>query len=168
MTSGDNTLNLLLAVGNRSRGDDAAGPFLLDQLRPVLAGFADISWQIEECYQLQPELVEEIRSASRIWVVDATREFSTGAELISVSPAPQFEFTTHALSVTSLLALYAKVYHCPPPPTQLLKIGASEFELGAPISAQTRANIDTASRLFQQTLIADQTTGIAGNPACTS
>ena len=169
-----NPHNLLLAVGNRSRGDDAAGPLLLDRLEPMLSGSSELpelsgtSWLTEECYQLQPELVEELATARSVWIVDATREFSTGAELASVSPATQFEFTTHALSAASLLALYEKVYGDPAPPTRLLKIGASQFELGTPLSTQTLLNIDQAIGIFLQAIAKPSTIDSIGKPACTS
>ena len=166
-TKHDRPHHLLLAVGNRSRGDDAAGPLFLDRVQPILPDLSSV-WHTEECYQLQPELVEEIKTTRSVWIVDATQEFSTGTELATVSPATQFEFTTHALSAASLLALYKKMYGDPAPPTRLLKIGASQFKLGAPLSAQTQRNIDLAIDTFLQTIANHSAVDTTSKPACTN
>ena len=166
-TTATDSHHLLLAVGNRSRGDDAAGPLLLDRLQPILPDLST-TWLTEECYQLQPELVEEINTARSVWIVDATQEFSTGAELASVAPATQFEFTTHALSAASLLALYEKIYGNPAPPTRLLKIGAGQFELGTTLSSQTQINIDQAIGIFLKAIANHSAVDTISTPACTS
>ena len=131
---------VIFAIGNRSRGDDAAGPLLLDRLAKRAAG--DI-W-LEECYQLAPEHVDDAAAGAEVLFIDASRRFAEGYRFIDITPLADHSFTTHALSPGALLSLFERVYRRPAPPARLLEIGAEGFELGADLSPRCAANVEAA------------------------
>ena len=139
---------VLFAIGNRSRGDDAAGPQLLDQLLldPQIAENPNI--HTEECYQLQPENVEQLQGAHHVWFIDAAIGIQQGFKVVTVKPGTRFEFSNHVLPPASLLTLYQQLYNHPAPRSLLLQIGAHRFELGEPVSDSCLHNIQQAAQFL--------------------
>ncbi|MBI5618735.1 MAG: hydrogenase maturation protease [Gammaproteobacteria bacterium] len=131
---------VVFAIGNRSRGDDAAGPLLLDRLAATVPG--DV--RLEECYQLAPEHVDDAAAGAEVLFVDASHRFSDGFRFTDITPLADHSFTTHALSPGALLALFEHVYRRPAPRARLLEIGAEGFELGAGVSSRCAANLEAA------------------------
>ena len=129
---------VVFAIGNRSRGDDAAGPLLLDRL----AGAVPDGVRLEECYQLAPEHVDDAAAGEEVLFIDASHRFAEGFRFTDVAPQADHSFTTHALSPGALLALFEQVYRRPAPRARLLEIGAEDFELGAAISGRCAANLE--------------------------
>ncbi|MEZ5095909.1 MAG: hydrogenase maturation protease [Nocardioides sp.] len=92
---------LVYGVGNLGRRDDGLGWAFVDALeRPGHAG-----WQLHRGYQLQIEDADLIASFARVLVVDATRAADVSSYQLGV-PAPAYEvpFTSHALTVPTVLA----------------------------------------------------------------
>jgi hydrogenase maturation protease len=122
---------LVFGWGNPSRGDDALGPLLVEQL----AGLAQAQLPTGrlECltdFQLQVEHALDLVGRERVLFVDAAIGLQTPFAVSTVVPAPGASFTTHALSPEALLQVYTDLERAEPPPCTLLAIRAQRFELG--------------------------------------
>jgi hydrogenase maturation protease len=120
---------LVFGWGNPSRGDDALGPLLVEQL----AVHAQASSGRLECltdFQLQVEHALDLVGRERVLFVDAAIGLQTPFAVSDVHPAAVAGFTTHALAPEALLQVYRDLEHAEPPPCTLLAIRAQRFELG--------------------------------------
>lgn len=134
---------LVFGWGNPSRGDDALGPMLVEQL----AGLAQMSSGRLECltdFQLQVEHALDLRGRERVLFVDAAIGLQTPFAVSTVVPAPVAGFTTHALSPEALLQVYRDLERAEPPPCTLLAIRAQRFELGEAPGGQALADLALA------------------------
>ena len=139
----------VLAVGNRSRGDDAVAPLLLDRLREWLArerlsqGFA----LIEE-YQLQVENALDLEGRSLALFLDAavTRSPEVTLEEVRERPGPA---NSHALQPAAVLDVFRRITGLPPPPAFVLRLPAREFALGAEPGEQARVAMQAAWPLLR-------------------
>lgn len=157
----------LFAIGNRSRGDDAAAPQLMDlflnrdgqhSVNPIL------HW--EECYQLQPEHCYEIETSEMVIFIDsaAVQSHKEGSvQLSAIEGELRFEFSTHILSPTSLLALFEKTFNEPAPSSWLLTIPGYEFELGSPLSRLCESHISQAYAILTEFLEQSAANRLANN-----
>lgn len=138
----------LFAIGNRSRGDDAAAPYLMDLFnddhkKPTSRD--TLIW--EECYQLQPEHCYDIEKSQLVIFIDSITPQTALQNQVQLTPIVgelQFEFSTHILSPTSLLALFEKTFQKSAPHSWQLAIPGYHFELGDAISEQCESNITQA------------------------
>ncbi len=138
----------IFAVGNRSRGDDAAGPLLLDRLREALP--AGAPFELFEEYQLQVENALDLEDRPLVLFIDASREALHPVELRELGDgAPLSGPSTHALSPQALLGVFRQVTGLPPPPAFALGVRAGAFELGEGPSAQALAALEEAWGLLQ-------------------
>lgn len=136
---------LVLGWGNPSRGDDALGPLLVEQLAER-AGAQFPAGRLE-CltdFQLQIEHTLDMAGRERVLFVDAALGLSAPFEVRTLVAAPQAGFTTHALAPEALLKVYADLERAAPPPSTLLAIRAQRFELGEAPSAQALADLAQA------------------------
>jgi hydrogenase maturation protease len=131
---------LVLAVGNLSRGDDALGPLLAERLEA--AGLPGV--EVLTDFQLQVEHALDLVGRERVIFVDAGTGTPPPFDLAPVSPAADFLHTSHALSPAAVLAAFVKVRGEAPPPAFALCVRGDRFELGEPLSAFARANLDAA------------------------
>jgi hydrogenase maturation protease len=136
---------LVFGWGNPSRGDDALGPLLAEQLAEraraqLPAGRLDCLTD----FQLQIEHALDIAGRERVLFVDAALGLQTPFAVRSVVPAPGVSFTTHALAPEALLQVYRDVQRTEPPPCTLLAIRAQRFELGEAPSEQALADLALA------------------------
>lgn len=134
---------LVFGWGNRSRGDDALGPLLVDRLRaqphdPAAVEFLDD-------YQLMVEHVFDLQQRERVLLVDASRDAVAPFEARPVRPASgRLRPDTHALAPQALLRVYVETFGIEPPPCTLLGIRAETFGLGEAPTAAALANLDAA------------------------
>ncbi|MEY2645430.1 MAG: hypothetical protein RLZZ611_2079 [Cyanobacteriota bacterium] len=136
---------LLIGIGNRLRGDDGAGPRLIDNLTAAGAG----RLQSLSVHQLTPEHAALVAGASAVLFVDACpvrRRLALEAIATAASGGGSF---SHQLSPARLLALSEAVYGTRPPAWQLL-IPAERLELGESLSPATQAAMATALRLLRR------------------
>jgi hydrogenase maturation protease len=133
---------LVFAWGNRSRGDDALGPLLLDRLRALLP--ADSAVDCLEDYQLQIEHALDLLGRARVLFVDASLTCRAPFEVISLAPARDLSLGTHSLSAQALLQVFCDLHGHAPPASTLLAIRGEAFELGAPLSPAAQANLERA------------------------
>ncbi|MBE9548577.1 MAG: hydrogenase maturation protease [Proteobacteria bacterium] len=136
---------LIFTYGNPSRGDDALGPAMFDLLG---------KWQQENCkedeielqtdFQLQIEHAMDLEGRKKILFVDASVSCAAPFECQRLQARQDDSFTTHAMSPSSVLAVYKQINHHQPPPAWLLTIRGYEFDLGLDMSEQARDNLRQA------------------------
>ena len=138
---------LVLAVGNRSRGDDAIGPLLLERLGAELAS-AGRSGEFEliEDYQLQVEHALDLVGRRLALFIDAGCRTPTPLEFYAVAPTRGAAPGTHALSPQALLQVYRQIEHADPPPAYVLCVRGERFELGAGLSRAASRHFEAAWR----------------------
>ena len=94
---------LVFGWGNPSRGDDALGPLLVEQLADRAQ--AQLPAGRLECltdFQLQVEHALDLVGRERVLFVDAAIGLQTPFAVSTVLPAPVAGFTTHALTPEAL------------------------------------------------------------------
>ena len=136
---------LVFGWGNPSRGDDALGPLLVEQLADRAQ--AQLPAGRLECltdFQLQVEHALDLVGRERVLFVDAAIGLQTPFAVSTVLPAPVAGFTTHALAPEALLQVYRDLERAEPPPCTLLAIRAQRFELGEAPGEQALADLALA------------------------
>ena len=131
--------------GTRSRGDDALGPLLVEQL----ASHAQVLLPAGrlECltdFQLQVEHALDLVGRERVLFVDAAIGLQAPFAVSTVLPAPVAGFTTHALVPEALLQVSRDLERSEPPSCTLLAIRAQRFELGEAPGEQALADLAQA------------------------
>ncbi len=129
---------LVLAWGNRSRGDDALGPLFIDALRAALSAAQALRVDLLEVHQLQPELALDLMGRERVLLADADPEAPAPYRLLSVQPSRDASLGSHALSPAALLAVYGELHGAAGPPVTLLGLHGRRFGLGLPLSEDAR------------------------------
>jgi len=137
---------LVFGWGNASRGDDALGPLLVQQLDTTLAGPARQQVEFLEDYQLQVEHVLDLVGRRRILFVDASIDAAPPFVAAAVRACAAAATSTHALSPQALLQVYRQVQGRDAPPCTLLAIRGERFGLGEPLSAAARQHLAAALR----------------------
>ena len=141
----------IFAVGNRSRGDDAAGPLLLERLRDWLGtqGLAR-EFDLFEEYQLQVENALDLEGRRLALFIDACRDTEAPCGLCAVrATGMQAGHSTHALTPGAVLGVYLRVTGEAPPPAFVLGVRAREFGLGTPLSEGAREAMEEALSLLR-------------------
>lgn len=147
---------LIIGYGNPSRGDDALGPAAIAEIERRIARYP--AWGRIECvtdFQLQIEFVTDLAGRRRIVFIDAA---ASGAEPFAFGPLQASQdgsMTTHALSPSSLLAVYRQFHGAAAPPCFLLGIRAYGFDLGTPLSVGAQRNLDAALAMLERWLSVD-------------
>ncbi|WP_127998036.1 hydrogenase maturation protease [Piscinibacter defluvii] len=135
---------LVIAVGNRSRGDDALGPLLLDALR---AGAPDGVELLEE-FQLQVEHALDLVGRRAVLFVDASRApVPGGAQLAALAPQHGHPPASHALAPAAVLGVFEQVQGQRPPPAWLLAVQGEAFGLGEGLGDAARQHLARAIEL---------------------
>ena len=130
---------LVLAWGNRSRGDDALGPMLLDALQMALTPAQDERVELLEAHQLHPEHALDLLGRERVLLADADPAATPPFEVREVQPRRDATLASHALSPAALLAVARQLQRGALPPVTLLALHAQAFELGAAPGASAQA-----------------------------
>lgn len=141
---------VVIGYGNRLRGDDGAGHWLVAWLAAWLARHPRPGLRVRACHQLTPELVALLPGAGRVLFIDATPAPASLRlqPLRRVGPdTPQH--CSHALSPHQLLAL-AELLHTPTPAAWELLIPAHQLQLGEGLSPATAAACRAARPLLRQ------------------
>ena len=145
---------LVFTWGNPSRGDDALGPMFGDRLADLAASHPE--WgeiEVLTDFQLQIEHALDLRGRSRVLFVDASVAATPPCLLQRIEAARDVSFTTHAMSPQSILHVYLELEKIAPPPTWLLAICGTSFELGDGLSEAARGNLDAAIGVCSQWLL---------------
>ena len=139
---------VVFAIGNRSRGDDAIGPLLLERLGSALAATAHSGeFELIEDYQLQIEHALDLQGKRLALFIDAG--WGTPAPLefypVGAAPAPVVR-NRHELPPQGVLDVYRQVALAEPPPAFVLCVRGEDFELGQGLSAPAAARMEAAWR----------------------
>jgi len=135
---------LVLAWGNRSRGDDALGPLFAERLRGRLREPERGRVAFLEDFQLQVEHALDLLGRERVLFVDASLDCAQPFQASPVLAMRDSSFTTHAMSPAAVLQVFRELYGHEPPPCTLLAIRAARFELGAAPAAAALENLSLA------------------------
>jgi hydrogenase maturation protease len=139
---------VVFATGNRSRGDDAIGPLLLDRLAPWLAAEGQTGeFELIEDYQLQIEHALDLQGRRLALFIDAGCGTTAPLEFYAVSPAgAPVEPGTHQLPPQRVLDIYRQVALAEPPPSFVLCVRGERFDIGDGLSATAEAHVEAAWR----------------------
>jgi hydrogenase maturation protease len=139
---------LVIAVGNRSRGDDALGPLLLDRLAERLAsGDRGADLELLEDFQLQIEHALDLAHRRLVLIIDAGTGTAAPFAFYGIAAAaPLAGHSTHALAPQAVLGVYRQVTGEDPPPAFVLCVRGERFGLGEDLSEAARAHLESAWR----------------------
>ena len=134
----NNPSSLIYGIGNVGRQDDGLGWAFIDHLeahRP--RAHADL----RRTYQLNLEDADLISGFARVLFVDATKDQAVASfALTRPEPKLDFSFTSHAISVPSILATARQCYgHVPE--VYLLAIRGYEWELQMGLTDSAKHNL---------------------------
>ena len=143
---------VVLAAGNRSRGDDAIGPLLLERLASWLAESGRSGeFELIDDYQLQVEHALDLQHRRLALFIDAGWRTPGPLQFYAVAPATAAATgSTHALSPQAVLDVYRQIALDDPPPSFVLCVRGERFELGAGLSRAAGANAERAWRHLQR------------------
>jgi hydrogenase maturation protease len=137
---------VVIGVGNRLRGDDAAGPAVAERVRARAPRNVDV----RICEQEPSRLLDALAGADVAFVVDAV---STGAApgtlhrfdaSSAAVPSRELRSSTHALGVGESLEL-ARALGRLPGRTVVFGIEGSDFLAGAELSSAVAAGVERAA-----------------------
>lgn len=139
---------LVFAVGNESRGDDALGPLLLRQMQSE--HFPQVEFL--EDYQLQVEHVTDLAGRKAVFFVDADVSCPPPFHFSEITAEHDASYSSHAMSPQALLLAFHQFHGSAAPPSYLLRIRGTQFELGAPLSASAQDHLNQAVRFMRNQL----------------
>jgi hydrogenase maturation protease len=134
----DDPSSLIYGIGNAARQDDGLGWAFIDLLEGLESPpRADL----RRTYQLNFEDADLISRYARVLLVDATRDPTVLSFALSC-PEPKLDlsFTSHALSVPSILATTKQCFGAVPA-VHLLAIRGYQWELQMGLSEPARRNL---------------------------
>ncbi|MBE0622119.1 MAG: hydrogenase maturation protease [Burkholderiales bacterium] len=139
---------VVLAVGNRSRGDDAIGPLLLERLGSELTAKARSGeFSLIEDYQLQIEHALDLQDKRLALFIDAGSGTPTPLDFYALGPERgPVASSTHALSPQGVLEVYRQFALAEPPPAFVLCVRGECFDLGEGLSQPGQAHFEAAWR----------------------
>ena len=140
---------LIFTWGNPSRGDDALGTEIYEQLQIDDLDNVDLLTD----FQLQIEHVVDLEKRERVLFIDASVSATAPFEFHRLKPVQDDSYTTHAMSPESLLATYEKVHREAPPPAFMLSIRGYDFGLGLPMSEMASSNLCEAIGFIRQLVL---------------
>lgn len=143
---------VVFAIGNRSRGDDAIGPLLLDRLADWLAGEGGADrFELIEDYQLQIEYALDLTGKRLALFIDAGTGTAAPFDFYPIRAAhPPVARSTHALPPEGVLDVYRQFNAAEPPPSFILCVRGESFELGEGLSPAGSAHVEAAWALLTQ------------------
>ena len=142
----------ILGCGNPSRGDDALGPTLLERVEQWTRAHPDLQVVVAQDFQLQVEHALDMVGCDLVLFVDASAIGPDPLTLRPVTPSGHSSFSTHALSPEALLHTFNTLGCGAPPPAFALGMRGHAFDLGQPLSAQARQNLEMAWGLLNRLL----------------
>lgn len=131
---------LVLAVGNPSRGDDAAGPLLAERLQAVALPHVEVLVD----FQLQVEHALDVAGRERVIFIDACVDAEHPWVVRELGADARYAHTSHALTPSQVLETHRRVVGGDAPRAFLLGIRAACFDLGADLSADAACACEAA------------------------
>ena len=138
----DTPTSLVYGIGNVGRQDDGLGWAFIDWLQAQgLCRTADV----RKHYQLQLEDADLLSRTDRVLFVDATKDPSVRSFALSrPQPRMDFSFTSHAISVSAIMATCHQCFGRLPQ-VHVLAIRGYEWELSMGLTRRARNNLDEAT-----------------------
>jgi hydrogenase maturation protease len=135
----DDPSSLICGIGNVGRQDDGLGWAFIDRLE---ADDRRPHAELRRAYQLHLEYADLIRTFARVLFVDATKDPSVSSCVLTrPEPKLDFSFTSHAISVPSILATAQQCFgHVPE--VHLLAIRGYEWELATGLTEAAEQNLN--------------------------
>ena len=134
----DNPTSLIYGIGNSGRQDDGLGWAFIDrleQIRPLPRA------RLRRTYQLNLEDADLISRYTRVLFVDATKDPAVESFTLNrPEPKLDFSFTSHAISVPSILATTQQCFEHVPE-AYLLAIRGYEWELQEGLTSPAQHNL---------------------------
>lgn len=134
---------LVFGWGNPSRGDDALGPMLIEQLSDLHQHKASTIEFLTD-FQLQIEHALDLVDRKKVLFVDASQNCTAPFEVTTLQPTRDASFTTHAISPEAVMQVFRDLQGIEPPTCQMLAIRGEHFELGSPLSQAAESNLAQA------------------------
>ena len=131
---------MVIGIGNPDRGDDAVGRTVARALCSNVPAEVRVAEQDGEAMAL----LEELRTAQRVWLIDAARSGAPPGTIhrIDCSAAdavvPRGSCSTHGFGLAEAVAL-ARVLDCLPERCIVYAIEAADFTTGAALSPAVAA-----------------------------
>lgn len=150
MTSGSDSQTRLLiyGIGNPGRQDDGLGWAFLE----ALEGGLPPGVETFRNYQLNIEDAELISMHDRVLFVDASKSQDIQAfRCRAVRPQASMTFTTHHLTIESVLALCQTLYQ-KTPRVEVLEILGYAWELMEGLTPEARSNLERAVACWRTNL----------------
>lgn len=130
---------LALALGNASRGDDAAGFAVARGLEALVPGL-----EIVEVQELLPEHAEAVSQAAGVLFLDASVQGAPGEVRGAVlEPRAARAAVIHALMPEEVLGL-ARALYGRSPPAALVTVAGRDFSFGEALSPEVTAALPAA------------------------
>ena len=134
---------LLHAYGNPGRGDDGLGNEFIKEIERWIAENNVHVIETDSSYQLNIEDASVIAEFDIVIFVDASKAEIESHSFTQIQPEATQSFTTHSLSLSSLLALCIELYgHSPL--VYLLQIKGYQWEFGEGLSTDASKNLENA------------------------
>ena len=134
----DNPTSLIYGIGNAGRRDDGLGWAFIDRLEQI---HPRPRARLRRTYQLGLEDADLISRYTRVLFVDATKDPAVESFNLSL-PVPRldFSFTSHAISVSSILATTQQCFdHVPD--AYVLAIRGYQWELQQGLTSSAQRNL---------------------------
>lgn len=148
---------LVFGWGNPSRGDDALGPLLVEQLaeqaRQVLPA-GQLACLTD--FQLQVEHALDLVGRERVLFVDAAQDLAQPFSVRPLQPARGAGISSHAIAPEAVLQVYQDLYG-EPPASNLLAIRARSFNLGEAPTTEAIDDLQLALAWAREWLTGPQT-----------
>jgi hydrogenase maturation protease len=141
---------IVFGIGNRSRGDDAVGPMLLERLRGWLES-RGLAGRFELCeeYQLQVENALDLEGREMALFIDARQGAPEGVDFRRLgAPVTSPSCHSHRLEPAAVLDVHWRVTGREPPPAFALGVHAERFGLGEGLSRASQEAMGEAWRLL--------------------
>jgi hydrogenase maturation protease len=138
---------LLVAYGNRLRGDDGVAWHVADRVVAALAGVPSVRLRTITAHQLTPELADVVADAAIVVFVDAACDRPPGDVFVRPvlpAPGPTAGLTHHHYDPPMILRLAREVHGRAPAEAWLVTVGANSFECGETLSPVVAAAVPSA------------------------
>lgn len=138
----DDPSALIYGIGNVGRQDDGLGWAVVDWLE---AESLYPQAEMQRHYQLHLEDADLISRKKRVLFIDATKDASVKSfTLERVEPKMDFSFTSHAISIPSIMATCQQCFQRLPE-VYVLAIRGYEWELQMGLTQRAKRNLDDAT-----------------------
>jgi hydrogenase maturation protease len=153
------TRTVVIGIGNRLRGDDAAGVLVAEQLRPRVP----VGVEVVACDEEPSRLMEAWEGAESLLLVDTVASgsppgtlhcFDAGEEAV---PARTFRSSTHAIGIADTIEL-ARALGRLPRRVRVYGIEAGGFETGSSLTPAVESAIEFLVKDVLAELEAEQCT----------